>query len=82
MAFITTMPPPPMSYRQYFFGDLRRCDCEDFRDTLADEKTDEKPDKKPDEKPDKKPDKKPEGFWDSFKNFWMVNHKIRINRIL
>lgn len=70
MAFITTMPPPPMSYRQYFFDDLRRCECEDFRDTLADEK------------PDKKPDKKPEGFWDSFKNFWLVNHKIRLNRIL
>ena len=79
MAFITTMPPPPMSYRQYL-GDPRRCECDDFGDSLADKKAD-KDDKKPDKEPDKKPDKKPEGFWTSFKNFWTTNHKVRLTRI-
>ena len=74
MAFITTMPPPPMSYRQYF-RDLRRYEHEDFSEPLTDKKADKA------DKADKKADKKAEGFWASFKSFWKVNHRIRINRI-
>jgi hypothetical protein len=66
MAFITIMPPPPMSYKRDYIANLRRYEYEDSGEPLT----------------DKKAVKKSEGVWASFKRFWKVNHRIRLNSII
>jgi len=64
MAFITTMPPPPMSYKRDYIANLHRNKEEHVVEKLTDKV------------------EKPEGVWASFKSFWKVNHRIRLNRII
>jgi len=58
MAFITTMPPPPMSYKRDYIANLH----------IVEKLT------------DKVENPKKVKVWASFKNFWKVNHRIRLNR--
>jgi len=66
MAFITTMPPPPMSYKRDYIANLHRNKEEHVVEKLTNKV----------ENP-----RKVKG-WASFKRFWKVNHRIRLNRII
>jgi len=66
MAFITTMPPPPMSYKRDYIANLHRIKEEHVVEKLTDKV----------ENP-----RKVKG-WASFKSFWKVNHRNRLNRII